>query len=126
LPAQMKKNRPGAVLTVLCRPEHEPMLSDIIFRETTTLGLRRQVVERYSLAREVRAVHTRFGTTRVKIALLNGDILRAVPEYEDCRQLAERTGAPRWEILAEAQQAARGQLTGLKPDRSDETAPLAP
>ncbi len=125
LPAQMKKGRPGSVLTVLCRPEHEAVLSDIIFRETTTLGLRRQLVERCSLAREVRAVNTRFGTARVKIAVLDGGVLRAMPEYEDCRLLAERTGVPLREIFAEVEQAALGQLTGLKYDPSDETVNLA-
>ena len=125
LPAQMKKGRPGSVLTVLCRPEHEAVLSDIIFRETTTLGLRRQVVERRSLAREFRAVDTRFGTARVKIAILDGDVLRTMPEYEDCRLLAERTGVPLREVLAEVEQAARSQLTGLKSNPSDETVNLA-
>jgi len=106
LPAQMKKGRPGSMLSVLCRPEHEASLSDIIFRETTTLGLRRQLVERRSLAREVRVVNTRFGPARVKIAILDGGVLRAMPEYEDCRQLAERTGVPLREILVAVEQAA--------------------
>ena len=106
LPAQMKKGRPGAVFSVLCRAEHESALSDIIFRETTTLGLRRQVVERRSLAREVRVVNTRFGPARVKTAILDGGVLRAMPEYEDCRRLAERTGVPMREILLVVEQAA--------------------
>jgi pyridinium-3,5-bisthiocarboxylic acid mononucleotide nickel chelatase len=109
LPAQMKKGRPGSVFSVLCRPEHEAALSDIIFRETTTLGLRRQMVERRSLARAVRLVTTRFGQARVKLAILEGAVLRAMPEYEDCRQLAERSGAPLREIMAAVEQAALGQ-----------------
>ena len=121
LPAQMKKGRPGCVLSVLCRPEHEKALSDIIFRETTTLGLRRQVVDRRSLAREVRVVNTRFGTARVKLAILDGDLLRAMPEYEDCRQLAERTGVPLREILVEVEQAALGKGPEIKPEPGDET-----
>lgn len=106
LPAQMKKGRPGSLLSVLCRPEHEAALSEIIFRETTTLGLRRQMVERRSLAREIRVVQTRFGPARVKMALLEGSLLRAMPEYDDCRQLAEGTGAPLRDILAEVERAA--------------------
>jgi len=108
LPAQMKKGRPGSVLNVLGRPEHELALSDIIFRETTTLGLRRQLVERRSLARQVRLVTTRFGQARVKLALLDGGVLRAMPEYEDCRRLAEQSGAPLREVMAAVELAAMG------------------
>jgi pyridinium-3,5-bisthiocarboxylic acid mononucleotide nickel chelatase len=121
LPAQMKKGRPGSVLSVLCRPEHEAVLSDIIFRETTTLGLRRQLVERRSLAREVRVVNTRFGTVRVKTAVLDGGVLRAMPEYDDCRQLAERTGVPLREILVEVEQVALRNGSEIKPEWTDGT-----
>jgi uncharacterized protein (TIGR00299 family) protein len=115
LPAQMKKGRPGSVLSVLCRPENEAALSDIIFRETTTLGLRRQLVERLSLARVVRVVNTRFGPARVKTAILDGGVLRAMPEYEDCRRLAESTGVPLREILVAAEQAALANGSEVTP-----------
>ncbi|MBI3362872.1 MAG: nickel pincer cofactor biosynthesis protein LarC [Chloroflexi bacterium] len=109
-PAQMKKNRPGSVLGALCRPAHESAVSEVIFRETTTLGLRRQFIERRSLPREIRAVQTRFGEARVKVALAGGRVLRVVPEYEDCKRLAETSGASLRDVMAEVEQAAKGAI----------------
>jgi uncharacterized protein (DUF111 family) len=103
----MKKGRPGIVLTALGRPLDEAALSELIFRETTTLGLRRQLVERRSLPREIRTVATKYGAVRVKLAYVDGQIVRAMPEYDDCRRLAEQTGAPLRDILAEAERAGR-------------------
>ncbi len=111
-PAHMKKNRPGNVLSVLCRLAHEAALSDVIFRETTTLGLRRQPIERRSLPREIRMVSTRFGQARVKVALADGRVLRATPEYEDCKRLAEANAVPLRDVLAEVEHAARGGSHG--------------
>ena len=107
-PAHMKKNRPGHVLNVLCRPAQETAVRGVIFHETTTLGLRRQWIERHSLPREMRTVRTRFGEARVKVALAEGRVLRAIPEYEDCKRLAEANGVPLRDVLAEVEQAARG------------------
>jgi len=107
-PAHMKKNRPGNILSVLCRPVHETAVSDVIFRETTTLGLRRQLIERRSLPREVRTVSTRFGLARVKLALVDGRVLRAIPEYEDCKRLAEAHAVPLRDVLSEVEHVARG------------------
>ena len=104
--AFMKKNRPGHVLAVLCRLPDEALVSEIIFNETTTLGLRRQVVERRSLARQMREVRTRYGTARVKAALAGEKVLRLVPEYEDCRRLAEANGVPLREVLMEVERIA--------------------
>jgi len=111
-PAHMKKNRPGSILSVLCPLAHEAAMSDVIFRETTTLGLRRQPIERRSLPREVRTVSTRFGPARVKLALADGRVLRAIPEYEDCKRLAEAHAVPLRDVLAEVEQAARGGSHG--------------
>ena len=111
-PAHMKKNRPGNILSVLCRPVHETAVSDVIFRETTTLGLRRQLIERRSLPREVRTVSTRFGLARVKLALVDGRVLRAIPEYEDCKRLAETNAVPLRDVLVEVEQTARGGAYG--------------
>ena len=80
----------------------------VIFQETTTLGLRRQWIERQALPREIRTVRTRFGEARVKVALAEGRVLRAIPEYDDCKRLAEAQGAPLRDVLAEVEQAARG------------------
>ena len=111
-PAHMKKNRPGNVLSALCRPVHEAAVSQVIFRETTTLGLRRQSIERRSLPREIRTVNTRFGQARVKLALVDGRMLRAIPEYEDCKRLAVANAVSLREVLVEVEQAARGGSHG--------------
>lgn len=107
-PVQMKKNRPGVLVSILCQPVDEAALVEILFRETTTLGLRRQMTERRRLPREIREVQTRFGPARVKVAFANGQVLRAVPEYEDCKRLADANGVPLREVLAEAERLAQG------------------
>jgi len=106
-PIQMKKNRPAILISTLSSPAGEATLTEILFRETTTLGLRRQMIERRRLPREVREVQTRFGPARVKVAFENGRPLRAVPEYEDCKRLAEANGVPLREVLAEVERAAQ-------------------
>lgn len=107
-PIQMKKNRPGSLLSVLCRPADEAVLTEILFRETTTLGLRRQVLERRCLPREIHEVQTRFGPAHVKVAYADGQMLRAVPEYEDCKRIAEANGIPLRDVLAEVERVAQG------------------
>jgi len=109
-PVYMKKNRPGQVLAALGRPAQESALSHILFSETTTLGLRRRLVERRSLGRQMLQVTTRYGVAQVKAAILDGQVLRLIPEYDDCRRLAAATGAPLREVLLEVEQAARDQL----------------
>src|SRR5258708_36520192 len=79
VPVQMKKNRPGTLLTVLARPERRMALADIIFRETTTIGLRHHEVERECLRREVLIVETPIGTDRFKLAWRDGRDLNALP-----------------------------------------------
>jgi len=99
---QMKKNRPGALLTMLCRPEHCDALVKLVFAETTTFGVRAHRVERRVLPREWVTVATEFGDVRVKVARANGRILRATPEYEDCRKLATERDVPLQRVMAEA------------------------
>jgi uncharacterized protein (TIGR00299 family) protein len=94
----MKKNRPGMLLRVIARPEDREALAQMIFAETTTLGLRIYSAERRVKARRVAEVETRHGTVRIKIAE-NGSF---APEYEDCRRIARETGLPLKEILAGA------------------------
>jgi uncharacterized protein (TIGR00299 family) protein len=101
-PAQMKKNRPGQLVTVLCHPDKCELLTELIFRETTTLGVRRSNVERRTLLRESVLVDTRLGRVSVKVARLNGQILNAIPEYEDCQKIASECGLPLKQVLAEA------------------------
>ncbi len=105
-PIQMKKNRPGTLLRVICRPDDSGPLTNILLAETSTLGVRQQIMARVSLRREVRTVETPYGQVRVKIATLGDGTRRAAPEYDDCRRLAEETGAPLREITRAAERAA--------------------
>ena len=100
-PMQMKKNRPATQLAVLCRPQDTEALLPIIFTETTTLGVRRSTIERVSVPRSIETVETRYGSIRVKVARWK-DIDRAVPEYEDCRRIAEAQGVPLLEVMQAA------------------------
>lgn len=106
-PIQMKKNRPGTRVQVLCRPGDGETLSEILFSETSTLGIRKQNLERLSLARSIQPVETPYGTVRVKVAQLREDQVKYAPEYEDCRRLAGESGVPLREIYLAAQLAAR-------------------
>jgi len=101
-PVQMKKNRPGQLVTVLCDSAAEKKLTELIFRETTTLGVRRSIVARQTLQRELVSVETAFGAVRVKVARLNGRTLNAAPEYDDCRAIAAEKGVPLKRVMAEA------------------------
>ncbi|KNY26985.1 nickel pincer cofactor biosynthesis protein LarC [Pseudobacteroides cellulosolvens] len=89
----MKKNRPAYMLSVLCRKQDEEKMADIILRETSTIGVRRSVVKRHVMEREVIKVNTGIGDVRVKIST-RGDIKKVTPEYEDCRNIANKTGMP--------------------------------
>src|SRR5439155_10047987 len=104
-PIQMKKNRPGTLLTVLAKPEAADKLSRIIFAETTTLGVRRREEVRQTLARRWETVGTKFGEVRIKVASLNGSISNYAPEYEDCRRIAEAQRVPLKTVMQEAVQA---------------------
>jgi uncharacterized protein (TIGR00299 family) protein len=86
--AQMKKNRPGTLLTVIAPPDRRDALSGIIFRETTTIGLRYSEVARERLKRELVSVETPLGPVRLKLAWRDGQLVNAVPEFEDCVALA--------------------------------------
>jgi uncharacterized protein (TIGR00299 family) protein len=103
-PVQMKKNRPGTVLSVLCQPENSSQFAQIIFSETTTLGVRRRDETRHVLARRWETVSTRFGAVRMKIASQNGTITGYAPEYEDCRRIATEQRVPLKMVMQEALQ----------------------
>jgi uncharacterized protein (TIGR00299 family) protein len=94
VPVQMKKNRPGTLLTVLCKPEDVDKLTQIVFTETTTLGVRSREEQRETLARRWVSVSTQWGEVRVKVANLNGTITNYAPEYEDCRKIAVEHKVP--------------------------------
>jgi uncharacterized protein (TIGR00299 family) protein len=101
-PAQMKKNRPGLLVTVLCDAEKVPQLIDLFFRETTTIGVRAHEVRRKTLERELVPVDTAFGSVRVKLSRMNGSLLNAMPEYDDCQRIASERGVPLKEIISAA------------------------
>jgi uncharacterized protein (TIGR00299 family) protein len=104
-PVQMKKNRPGSLLTVLAKPEDADELSQIIFAETTTLGVRRREEKRQALARRWETVPTEFGDVRIKIASRSGTVTSYAPEYEDCRRIAAEQRVPLKVVMQEAVQA---------------------
>jgi uncharacterized protein (TIGR00299 family) protein len=99
---QMKKNRPGLLVTLLCEPEALERVIDVIFRETTTIGVRTHEVRRRTLEREFVAVETPLGEVRMKVSRLNGTMLNAAPEFEDCRRIAAQKGIPLKQVIATA------------------------
>ena len=105
MPVQMKKNRPGTLLTVLCKPEDSGKLTQLIFTETTTLGVRRRDELRQTLARRWESVGTPWGEVRIKIASMNGTVTNYAPEYEDCRRIAAEHRVPLKAVMQEAAQA---------------------
>ena len=100
VPVQMKKNRPGTLLSVVAPPEQRSRMTDVIFRETTTIGLRYYDVDRECLEREIVPVETPLGTVRFKVASRGGDVINAVPEFEDCAKLAAAHNLPVKEVQA--------------------------
>ena len=111
-PLQMKKNRPATQVWVLCRPPDAERLMGILFAETSTLGVRKSLVERYALERQLIKVQTAYGEVRVKLARWSKGKLRAAPEYEDCRRIAAEREIPLLQVYQAAQQAA----VSLAPD----------
>src|SRR5437899_6319192 len=102
-PTQMKKNRPGVLLSVLCRPDQRERFLQMLFAETTTVGARSYEVRRRALSRETVRVETRFGPIDVKVASTNNGVVNAMPEFEQCRAAAQQAGV----ALREVQEAAR-------------------
>jgi len=106
-PIQMKKNRPGVLLTVLCAETHADKFSEMILRETTAFGVRRTIAERRKLRREFAEVKTPFGKVTVKVGRLGGKVIQAAPEFESCRKLAERNKIPLKQIYDAAIKSAK-------------------
>jgi uncharacterized protein (TIGR00299 family) protein len=100
---QMKKGRTGVQLTVLCRPDLAPAIRDLLFRETTTIGLHWRIENKAALAREFMKIETRWGEVQIKIARWpSGQVANASPEYEDCRVIAARHGLALKQVMQEA------------------------
>ena len=109
MPVQMKKNRPGTLLTVLCKPEDASKLTQLLFTETTTLGVRRRDEVRQTLARRWENVRTQWGEVRIKIASMNGTVTNYAPEYEDCRRIAAEHHVPLKTVMQEASREYLGK-----------------
>jgi hypothetical protein len=93
-PIQMKKNRPGVLLAVLCGEAEADRFTELLLRETSAFGVRRQIVERRKLAREFVTVKTQYGEVTVKLGRLDGRVVQAAPEYESCKKVAAQAGVP--------------------------------
>jgi pyridinium-3,5-bisthiocarboxylic acid mononucleotide nickel chelatase len=114
-PILMKKGRPAVQISALVPPEAAAAVERAFFRNSTTLGLRRRRLERVVLARSFVKVATRYGSVRAKLAVLDGEVLGAHPEFEECRRLATRARVPVREVVAAAAAAARAWLSARRP-----------
>lgn len=110
-PVQMKKNRPANIIRVLCAEKDLHELSGVLFRETTTIGVRFKTWQRLCLKREVVTVETEFGAIRIKQALLDGEIVNSAPEYDDCKAKAIQLGAPVKKVYYAAMRAVQVNQT---------------
>lgn len=113
-PVQMKKNRPGTLLTVLCKPQDADTLTSLIFAETTTFGVRTTTAKRRILPREHINVTTIFGDVRIKLSRINGMIRHVSPEFEDCRKLAVEKHVPLQQVISEALRRYQGGSVGAE------------
>jgi uncharacterized protein (TIGR00299 family) protein len=104
-PVQMKKNRPGTLMTIVCAPEQRDALADLVFRETTTIGVRYQGMARLCLDRELVPVATPYGVVRFKVARRGGAVMNAQPEFDDLARLAAERGIPIKMVQAAAHKA---------------------
>jgi pyridinium-3,5-bisthiocarboxylic acid mononucleotide nickel chelatase len=104
---QMKKGRPGVLVTALCEPARRAALEEVLFSETTTLGVRAQEWDRTALERDRVMVETPHGPVGIKVGRRGGRIYNAQPEFEDCRRLAEARGVAVKEVWAAALAAYR-------------------
>jgi pyridinium-3,5-bisthiocarboxylic acid mononucleotide nickel chelatase len=105
-PLQMKKNRPGTMVTVICVPDNVGKFSDFLMRETTTIGLRWRVDNRIKARRTTREVQTKYGTIKFKVAQVGDSAINVSPEYEDCKRVAIEKKVPLKEVIEEVRAAA--------------------
>jgi uncharacterized protein (DUF111 family) len=111
-PVQMKKNRPGTLISILCEEGARDSLCELLLAETTTLGVRFYEVMRRALERKIIKVETKYGAIDVKVAHLNGRAVKEMPEYEQCRAAAEKYGV----ALRTVEQAARASFLKSQDD----------
>jgi len=104
-PVHMKKNRPGTLVSILCKPAQQTMLTRMLLVETTTLGVRSYEVDRVALQRAIVTVETPYGAIEIKEASIDGQLLRVMPEYEQCRRAAQNAGVSLREVEESALKA---------------------
>lgn len=109
-PITMKKSRPGTLVTILSKPENSFKMEDLLLRETSTFGVRKSDMTRKILSRELKQVETAYGPITVKFGMLEGEIIKAYPEYEEVKRAAQYHNVPLVIIYSEVQQAAREHL----------------
>jgi uncharacterized protein (DUF111 family) len=103
--AQMKKNRPGLIISILCEPDKSDALSQLLFEQTTTIGVRIYEARRKVLEREQVTVETAYGAVQVKVARCEGKVMNAAPEFDDCQRLALEKSVPLKQVIAAAEAA---------------------
>ncbi len=111
-PVQMKKSRPGTMLSALCDEGAVEKIADIIFTETTAFGVRMEKIARLKLTRKFETVKTAHGEVTVKLGFKGDHLLQIAPEFESCRAVAERVGVPLREVHLAALQAGRTAFLG--------------
>jgi pyridinium-3,5-bisthiocarboxylic acid mononucleotide nickel chelatase len=109
-PVQMKKGRPAITLSALCPPGTDARVRAVLWRETSTLGVRGTPVRKWMLERKLVEVALLGGTVRVKLGLEGGQVVNVAPEFDDCARLATSSGRPLKEVMARAQAAALAEL----------------
>src|SRR5688572_19489627 len=115
---QMKKDRPGVLVSVLCRPNDKASLADMLFAETTTLGIRSYEVQRRALEREIVRVETEYGPIDVKVARLNGHVVNEMPEYDQCREAARKAEVALRVVESAARLVFASQIASARRDGS--------
>lgn len=113
-PIQMKKGRGGFILSTLCERKDIDKIADILFHETTTIGIRIHSIERRKLNRKSKTIKTKFGDAEVKLAYLNDKLVNISPEFDSCEKLAKKTGLPVKEIYEEVKETANRLLKEAK------------
>jgi uncharacterized protein (DUF111 family) len=103
--AQMKKNRPGLTISILCDPDKSDGLSQLLFEQTTTIGVRISEARRKVLEREQVTVETPYGSVQVKVARREGKVINVAPEFDDCQFLATEKSVPLKQVIAAAEAA---------------------
>ncbi len=109
VPAQMKKNRPGTLVTIICQPEMAGKFSDFLIRETSTIGLRHRLENRIKARRKIKNISTKYGTVRFKVAEVGNKIVNAVPEYDDCKRVAIDNNVPLKSVMEEVRECLQNK-----------------